>query len=91
MKIVTELELDHEELIDLQTSVIIEGWDKRKFGRGKRMWLSEFTQEERDAAWHLHEKFFRWAMLDGIPQRHRFRTVTSLELVQKLVSFFARI
>jgi hypothetical protein len=42
--------------------VIVEGWDKRLFGRVKRAYLAEFNDKERMviSRWHTH--LYQWFM-----------------------------
>ena len=84
------LVLTHDEIAELQTSIVVEGWDKRLSGKVKRQWLKEFTEEERSKAGYLYSLFYVWYLVKGIPQEHIFRSPT-IPLIHKLVKFFGTI
>ncbi len=70
--------------------VIVESWDKKNFGRGKRRWLAEFTEEERKIIEEWHKHFHSWHIRHG----RRFRVKCRMHLIpilQKACNFFARI
>lgn len=84
------ISLNHGELEALQTPVVVEMWDKRKFGRIKRAWLAEFTEAERKAAAKLYPQFYSWYLVKGLPQHKTFMPGT-LNLIRRLVDFFGSV
>ncbi len=70
--------------------VIVEGWEKSKYGRVRRAWHKEFTQEERNKIARYHGKFYRWYLVTGNPHRVSLR-LTTLTLLQRAVAFFATV
>lgn len=71
-----------------QYPVVVERWDRRLSGKGKRRWLAEFTKRERRQAEILHTKLRRWYLLSGTPQKILLRADT-IKLLQRLCDFFA--
>jgi len=67
--------------------VIVEAWKKKNSGRGKRAWLAEFTETERDLICKWHAKFHDWHSVSGTPDRVAMK-LTTLELLQRAVDFF---
>ena len=82
--------LDREELNSLYTQVVVEQWNKRTFGKVKRVWLKEFNEKERKKASRLYPMFYDWYLVKGVPQRHIFMPET-LTLTKRLVQFFGTI
>ncbi len=78
---------NHEELCALNTPVIVEMWEKRLFGRIKRAWLAEFSEQERRAAKRIYDTAYRWYLVKGVPQEHLMSAKT-YNLIQRLVNFF---
>lgn len=81
------LSMNHEELVSLQTAVVVEMWDNKSGGRVKRAWLKEFNEEERKKAGTLYKIFYDWYLRKGIPQQKFFFPGT-ITFIQKLVNFF---
>jgi hypothetical protein len=70
--------------------VIVEMWEKVKYGRHRRRWLAEFTQAERNKIACYHGRFYRWHLVSGTPDRVACR-LSTLQLLQRAVAFFATI
>ena len=86
MKIFTAFE--HHELSKLQTSVIVEMWDKvMGSGSGKRKYIAEFNEQERRLISRYYKIFYRWHLVTGIPQLHKMR-ISTYELMKKACNFF---
>lgn len=79
-----------EFLRQIDYPVIVESWEKRRFGRGKRKWMAEFTEAERQTIAKYQTKFYRWYLVTGKPDRVMIRLKT-LHLLQRAVAFFASI
>ncbi len=84
------ISLNHKELSDLQTPIIVEMWNKKKEGRVKRAWLKEFNEQERKAAARLYPQFYQWHLVTGLPRTRIFMPHT-LSLVRRVVHFFGTI
>lgn len=81
------LELSHEELNQLHTSVVVQMWDKKSGGRIRRAWLVEFNEEERKRAAYYYKMFYSWYLVKGTPQSHFFKP-GQLQFIERLVNFF---
>lgn len=51
------------------SGVIVEMWDRRKHGRQRRAFLTEFDDKERAALGRWYRKMYGWHMRTGHPQR----------------------
>ncbi len=90
MKLVTAIEMDNQELNDLQTPIIVEMHDKiRDNGSKKRAYLAEFTEKERKLISYYHKLFYNWYLVKGTPQKHQFKSIQNINLIQRAVHFFA--
>jgi hypothetical protein len=74
----------------VQYAVIVELWDKTKFGRVKRAFEETFTEEERRTIEQYYDVFRRWHLQEGTPDRVAVRPGT-LQLLQRAVQFFGEI
>lgn len=70
--------------------VIVEMWEKTKFGRVRREFHKAFTQAERNKIGRYHGRFYRWLLVSGVPDRVTCRMGT-LELLRRAVAFFASV
>ena len=70
--------------------VIVEMWEKSKFGRVKRAFHSQFTEKERRKIGRYHGRFYRWMMVTGTPHKVALR-LNTLHLLQRAVAFFASV
>lgn len=71
-------------------AVIVEGWEKRTFGRVKRAWLQTFSEEERATAATYYRTFYDWHLVKGPPD-HVALQVKTLNLLQRVSNFFGSI
>lgn len=74
----------------VQYPVIVESWEKAKFGRGKREWEKQFNQAERRKIASYHGRFHRWHLVSGTPD-HVSLQLGTLRLLIRAVQFFATI
>ena len=82
---------DESELRALQTSIIVEMWDKRTFGRVRRAYHTTFTEDERAKITALYTRYFYpWYVRTGIPQSQVLAPMT-VDLIRRAVEFFATI
>lgn len=81
-------EWSRDELSALQTAIIVEGWEKKGFGREKRLYLATFDEKERATLSRLYPTFYDWHLRKGLPDSHLFEPATVV-LIEKAVAFFA--
>lgn len=81
------VEVSGEELSRLGYPIIVEMWDKKSFGKGRRLWLEQFTEKERHQARAIYEKAYTWHLRTGVPD---YTTITesSWGLLHKMIQFF---
>jgi hypothetical protein len=82
--------LDYSELQKLQTSIVVHGWEHKQYGRTKRQWLSQFSEQERKKAASLYPVFYDWYLGNGYPDQKKFQKET-VDFINKLVYFFATV
>ena len=87
------IELNHDELVALQTAIVVEGWNHKSYGKGKRKWLAEFNERERREAKLYYNLFYGWHFRRGVPQSCTLKSGISdgyatLKFIKRLVSFF---
>lgn len=70
--------------------VIVEAWDHKNYGRGKRGWLTTFDENERKLISSYYAKFYKWYFVKGTPRKVTCRLKT-VNLLQRAVNFFATI
>jgi len=88
MKLQTVFE--YSELNALQSGVVVEGWKHIGYGRGKRLFESEFTTEEQEECRSLYKLFTKWYSGwrgTGVPQSHAM-SLMRYELAKRLCNFF---
>lgn len=68
--------------------IIVEMWEKKKFGRVQRRWLAEFTDAERNKISRYYGRFYKWHLVAGVPH-HVSCQLDTLQLLQRAVAFFA--
>lgn len=69
-------------------AIIVECWDRSKYGRGRRQWLVEFTQAERNKIASYYGRFYKWHLVSGVPDKVSLH-LSTLQLLQRAVAFFA--
>jgi len=88
MKPILTYEVTGDELKVMGCGVIVEQWDKRKFGKGKRAWESEnFTLAEKAMANKIYALAYDWELRRGYPQAYRC-SLKSYLFLQRLCNFF---
>ena len=69
--------------------VIVEMWDHKSYGRGKRLWLETFTPKERGKINRWYRRLYRWYLVTGTPVKGTQMHPTTYVLLQKAANFFA--
>jgi hypothetical protein len=90
MKLITVFE--HEELVALQSAVVVEMWRKvMGTGVGRRKYEAEFTQDERLRIEEYYKIFYKWHFAKvggtGIPQTH-IMSIKTYKFMQRVCHFF---
>jgi hypothetical protein len=70
--------------------VIVEAWEKRLHGLGRRRYHAAFSVAERATIARYHTHFRRWYLVTGTPRRIILRLRT-LHLLNRAVAFFATV
>jgi hypothetical protein len=73
--------------------VVVEGWKHIGYGRGKRLFEKEFTEEERKHCRDLYKLFLKWYSGwygTGVPERHAM-PIWKYELAVRLCNFFGTV
>ena len=91
MKAQISFTLNSDEINALGYQCMVESWDKKNFGKGKRKWLAEFDEGERKYLSAMYKRFYKWYLMTGPPQTFTFRNIKNLELIQRAINFFASI
>ena len=84
------IEFTRDEISELGTMVICEMWEKRSYGRIRRAFLEEFSEEERITLSRLYPKIYDWNLRRGIPQGVKMKMAT-YDLIQRACNFFGTI
>lgn len=88
MKLATIME--YEDLVKLQSGVVVEGWKHIGYGRGRRMFETEFTAAEREECRELYRLFLKWYSGwhgTGVPKQHAM-SLQRYQLAIRLCNFF---
>jgi len=81
---------NQEEVNATQFPIIVENWDKKNFGKGKRIFRENFkTEPEKDKLRKLYRDFYQWYLVRGTPKEICW-TVQTYEFVKRAVSVFAQ-
>jgi len=75
---------------EIPYAVIVENWDKRLSGRGKRMYEEEFSLKERMSIGNYYPRFYKWYLVKGVPEHCTF-VIRNIRLLQRAGNFFASI
>ena len=70
--------------------VIVEMWEKTKFGRVGRRWREEFTPAERAKVRRYYGRFYKWHLVSGPPKQIACR-MSTMVLLQRAAHFFATV
>lgn len=71
--------------------VIVECYDHKKHGKGKREYLSQFSDKERKVISQYYGKLYDWYLRRGIPQDGVEMSLSTYELLCRAANFFASI
>lgn len=71
-------------------TMIVEGWDKRTFGRGQRAWRAQFTEAERNYITGKYPTYCGWVLRSGMPEWVTL-SPTNHALLWRAADFFATI
>jgi len=74
----------------VQYPIIVEMWQKKRYGRVRKAYRATFTKAERRKLAWWHSKFWNWYICSGTPERVSLQPAT-IELLQRAVHFFATI
>lgn len=72
-----------------QLFVIVEMYDHKKYGRGKRAWMNEFTDQERKIISKYYLKIYAWYLRTGIPLNGVAMRAKTYATLVKAANFFA--
>lgn len=70
--------------------VMVEMWERIKYGRQRRLWQTEFTEAERRKIASYRGRFYRWHLVSGTPDRVSCRPST-LDLLVRAINFFSQL
>jgi hypothetical protein len=87
---------EHDDIVKLQTPIIIEMWDRvMNTGSGKRKLTEAFTPDEINRIKQLYKIFYTWHFKKfggtGIPKECHSMTIADYQLTERAVHFFATI
>ena len=68
--------------------VIVENWEKRLTGKGKRAYHETFTPKERKSIGMYYPRFYKWYLVKGVPKDCIF-LLRNIELLKRAGNFFA--
>lgn len=74
--------------MEIPYGVIVENWDKRLFGKGKRRYNEEFTHREIMSISAYYSRFYKWYLVKGVPAHSTF-LIRNIELLKRAGNFFA--
>jgi len=71
-------------------AIIVEGREKKNYGRVKREYLKEFNIKERQTIGVYYNIFYKWYLVKGVPDSYHF-TIKNLQLLDRAGNFFGNI
>ena len=71
--------------------VIVETYEHKNYGRGKREYMKQFTKSERKTISKYYAKIYRWYLVTGIPHNGVRMSLNTYELLCRASDFFATI
>lgn len=84
------LSLEREDLMRLQTSIIVECWDRKWSSfTFKRKLKETFTPHEINKIRKYHRIFYDWYLQTGVPNETTLFSFKEVQFIQKVVNFFA--
>jgi hypothetical protein len=85
------IKLSRDEINDqIPYPVIVECWEKKATGPGKRKYYAEFNEKERMSIGMYYPKFRKWYLVTGVPDSCTF-LAKNLPVLQKAGNFFANL
>lgn len=69
--------------------VIVEMWDHKNYGRGKREYLKNFDGKERKIIGKYHTSLYTWYLRTGIPRGGVRMSLKTYDLLERAANFFA--
>lgn len=69
--------------------VIVECYDHKKYGRGKREYMRQFSEKERKTISHWYGRLYDYYLRRGIPVDGVDMMPSTLELLRRAADFFA--
>lgn len=69
--------------------VIVEMYDRKSYGKGKREYQKRFTEAERKVINRYYSRLYDWYLRTGIPCNGVVMSPATLELLQRASNFFA--
>lgn len=69
--------------------VIVEMYDRKSFGRGKRQYMKMFSKKERQVISRYYGKLYRWYLVKGIPAGGVTMSAGVYQTLIKAANFFA--
>ena len=82
------IEFSREAIDRTQYPVIVECWDHKNYGKGKRIWMKSFTEKERKKLHNIYPRLYRWCLVKGTPEWTRM-TMETYQFIQKACGVFA--
>jgi hypothetical protein len=76
--------ITNEELQSLGVGVIATGWRNKGFGKGRRLWGKEFTEEERQ---HIETRFYPLSRY-ALPAHFYIKNLQEYNLLIRACNFF---
>lgn len=70
--------------------VIVETYDHKNYGKGKRSYLSQFTEAERKTISEWYPKLYGWYLRTGCPEQI-IMSIKTYDLLNQAANFFASI
>lgn len=70
------------------SGVIVEMWEHKNYGRGKRAYLAEFDETERRTISTLHTRAYNWYMRHGYPEYVEM-SASNFAILVRAANFFA--
>lgn len=67
--------------------VIVEMWDRKSYGKGRRLYHAAFNESERAAIASQYSKLYQWFMMRGIPQEVTV-SINTGALLDRATNFF---
>lgn len=90
MRMIIEVSRDEIQGLVGPFQVVVEMWDKTKFGQVQQAFREEFSSDERKRAKELEILFRHWYLVAGLPEEWRASSKT-IDLSRRLIRFFGEV